>query len=379
MFTNSYLPRQNGIAHDVSLLKLGLERLGHEVFVAAPKYSRSKTIKNGVLRFPSIRLPEEFGELHYPIAIPRSSKIERFIADLMPDIIHTHQPYILGQLGLKLAKKLGCPVVLTLHTPHHDYFKIREGLLYRVGEGAMKKRLVSYANSTDQIICIAKGLKKTLRGFGVFKPIEVIPSGIDVKKFSGGKKFNLRKIFGLPARSKILLCVSRLTYEKNVPFLVRMFRHLADNPLLYLVIVGDGINRLDVEQEVKKFSLQGRIILTGKISHDELPGYYRGADVFVYSSLVEAQGLVLLEAMASGLPVVALRKSFGPREYVKHGRTGFLISADEIAFAKKVLELLKNPQLRGALGRQARSEMKKYDYRRTAVATEKVYRRVLGF
>jgi glycosyltransferase involved in cell wall biosynthesis len=200
-------------------------------------------------------------------------------------------------------------------------------------------------------------VKRYLKALGVKQRIEVVPTGIpeqkaassDLKVDIGKQKADLRKKLGLPIEGKILLFSGRLSAEKNIPFLLQAFpKILAGVKDIYLVLVGGGPK----EQEYRRLSCK-RIIFAGQIKHPEIYESYRAADLFVYASLTETQGLVLSEAKANGLPIVALFAG-GLTDVVKNDLDGYLVARNEGAFVQRAVQLLRDDGLRQVMGEKAR-------------------------
>jgi glycosyltransferase involved in cell wall biosynthesis len=198
-------------------------------------------------------------------------------------------------------------------------------------------------------------VKRYLKAIGVKKRIEIIPTGVPIEKVESRKsKVESRKKLGLPIEGKILLFSGRLSNEKNIPFLLNAFPAIqAQYPDVYFVLVGSGPK--EKEYRGTTGSQQHRIIFTGQIPHPDIYEYYQAADLFVYASLTETQGLVLSEAKACGLPIVALFAG-GLVDVVESGLDGYLIPRNEAAFVEHVVRLLRDDPLRAKMSGRAAAD-----------------------
>lgn len=381
IFTNNYLPRTSGVARAVENFRKGLEKLGQQVYIFAPEYQKTRKEKEkNVFRFPSLRLPPKTGPFHYPIALPYSSKIKKIVQNLNLDIIHSQHPYLLGKVAKSYAQELGIPLVFTNHTLYHKYFTPLPLGLKEFLESFVLRQVIKYAKDCDLVIVPTKGVGEILKENGLKTPIKKIPTGIELKKFTQPKKDQkiLLRNYGLSEKDILLLSVTRLSYEKNLDFLIKAFSFIVQkNNNVYLMIVGEGLERKKLESLTKLLGLKNRIIFTGQIDYKELPTFYWAADIFVFTSLIDVQALVLLEAMASSLPIVAIEEAAGSRELIKDGKTGFLTKNSQADFVKAVLKLVENKNLRKKMGKESQKESQKYSLENTAQELLKAYRLIL--
>ena len=364
IFTNNYFPRVTGVAYSIENFKKGLEKLGNKVYIFAPKYKKDKEEKD-TYRFKSISFPQERGHFYYPLPIPYSLKIKKIIQNLDLDIIHSQHPYLLGKTAKQFSKELDIPIVFTNHTLYHKYFDRLPLDLGRIFKPFVLKKVINYANQCNLTIVPTKGMAEIFIKNGLKKPLSVIPSSIDYKKFIKVKPGRIKKEYNLRDDDILILTVSRLSYEKNIDFLIKVFANILSNEKklasnLYFMIIGDGLERKKLESQAASLGIRKKIIFTGEINYQKLPLYYSSADIFVYSSLIDAQALVLVEAMASGLPIVAIGEALGPRETIKINKTGFLVRRNQKDFAKQVLRLIENPFLRKYMAENSKKEAKNY-------------------
>ncbi|MCX7750417.1 MAG: glycosyltransferase [Candidatus Bipolaricaulota bacterium] len=208
-------------------------------------------------------------------------------------------------------------------------------------------------------------------------PIYVLPFGVDVELYTRPPTWDLRQALGLPPEAEVLLYVGRLGWEKNVEFLLRSFRLLADRrPGAHLVLIGDGPHRPVLEGLARSLALGDRIHFLGQLPWERLVDPYRQATLFVFASKTETQGLVVAEAMAGGTPPVALN-AFGVRDLVISGETGLLVDGDEQAFAEACLELLADPGRRRAMGQRAQAWALAHSAQASAARLMEIYASLL--
>ncbi len=350
LFTDTYVPQINGVTTTVKWLVEELDRLGHEVFVFCPHYHRREPRDPRVIRFPS--LPFIFHrESRVAISVPLRAR--RIISSL--DVVHSHTPFSLGTLALWAARRYRLPHVHTYHTlfvAYRHYLPPPLRPPRRLAEWAS----AAFCNRCDAVTVESTPIKEELLRYGVRVPIHVFPFGVNLRLFSKPLKRDLRWDLGLPPGTKIALYVGRLALEKNIFFLLRAFAIMSrERDDVVFVLLGGGPATQALLREVKRLDLSGRVFLPGYVPHEVLVDYYRSADIFIFASKTETQGLVVLEAMAAGLPVIALR-AMGVADIVQEGINGIFAPEDPRAFARVALEVLEDGGLRerlreGALAR----------------------------
>ncbi len=349
IFTDSYLPYTSGVVKSIEVFHQEFIALGHEVFIFAPNYPNcSKEAK--VFRFVSLPAPTHPG---YSLAIPFSIRMKPIIKNLGLDIIHVHSPFLLGRLGARYAKKLKIPLVVTFHTLYEQYAHYVP-LSQEMTKDITRKICRDFCNGCDLVITPTNIVARHVKKLGVSSNIQCIPTGIEVNKILSGNALWLRQRYHIGLEKKILLFVGRLGQEKNISFLLETYQKIRqrhqDN---CLVLVGEGPEEEKLKKQPRDLGIAEHIIFTGKLPWHEVVHCYCGADIFVFSSLTETQGLVIGEAKAAGTPVVAI-KAFGVGEMVEDGVDGFLTRLDQDRFVEKVLLLLQNDQLRKKMGQSAK-------------------------
>jgi 1,2-diacylglycerol 3-alpha-glucosyltransferase len=349
--TDSYYPQLNGVVISIDNFTRELRALGHEVYIFAPLFRNYKDQDKNVFRISAFKLVSSQPEIFLPLPAPQRSYKKIFNMDL--DIIHAHGNGAFSFLGCQIAKLKGIPFVLTFHTVHTKYTHyFMNGKVIRPGMVAGGLRM--FADICDGIITPSEKMKNQLRVYGTKKKIKVIPNFIDYKYFEKSKKGYLHKRFSIPETDKILLTVGRLGKEKNFPFLIKMLKKLEKTERnVHLVIAGYGQEQGNLELLASGLGLSGKVHFTQKVEGELMPDVYADADIFVFSSTTETQGLCVLEAAAVGIPIVVIKdQAFD--NLVIEGKTGFSVSPNQEIFAQKVRELLNNNDLRQKFGKNAK-------------------------
>jgi len=316
LFTECYRPIQNGVVASVDALANALRARGHQALCVTPRMPGYSEAQEHVVRVPSLPLPTRTA---YRLTIPFVAS--QRLAHL--SIVHTHSPFVTGWMGARLARRQGLPLVFTYHTQLEEYAHYVP-FDPRATRSAASQLTRSYANGSDAVIVPTDAMQTRLRALGVRARIEVVPSGIDVGFFAAGRRSeDLRAALGVPAGGSMLLSVGRLGREKNLELALEAFARLND-PAVRLVIVGDGPHRENLERAAARYGVAGRTTFAREFAREALPDTYASADALVFSSRSETQGLVLVEALAAGLPVVAVDT---PQTRDVLGRAGSIVPA----------------------------------------------------
>ncbi len=381
MFTNSFLPFIGGVPISVDRLRRSLKTQGHQVLVVAPRYNNIPTEDKGkdTLRIPSlIRLGQE-GK--FPIANIFSPRIFRSVASFRPDVIHLHHPFWFGTVGMFLAWRLKIPVVYTYHTrlEHYSHFVPLPSALFRnLISHALIRR---FANRCDGVVVPTGSAEYYLHMIGVKSTIFVRPTGIDYKNFQQAQDIQvntLRTRLGI-GEERVLISVSRLSKEKNIDFIINAIHQLVQRCSVpfKVLIVGDGLERDHLQDKIRKLRLENLVMLLGAVPPEEMPTYYRLGDVFVFASRSETQGMVILEAMAAGLPVVAVRSS-GIDDFVQNGFNGYKTILNAGHWCGHIERLLTDPLLCQRLAGNAQEFAREYSIEKFGEEMIQVYAHVLS-
>lgn len=298
-FTEVYRPIINGVVASVDNLADGLRALGHEVHCFAPHIPGSDE-DDGALRMPSLPLPTS---TPYRLTVPVVSRRNRRGIINHLDVVHAHSPFVTGWMSVRYARRLHVPLVYTYHTRLEEYVHYLpfDPKATRYAASTLTR---SFANLADAVIVPTPAMRQHLAEIGVTAHIEVVPSGIDLKHFGSGKmRPDLRRSLGTKSGERLLLFVGRLGREKNVELLLDALT-LTKVPAR-LAIAGDGPEREALEAHARELGIGDRVRFLGELERADLPDLYASADAFVFPSVSETQGLVLVEAMAAGTPVIA--------------------------------------------------------------------------
>ncbi len=326
MMTNTYLPHVGGVARSVASSAAWLRARGHCVLVAAPTFEGSPEVERDVVR---VRAIQHFNGSDFSMPLPATAPLHRALERFGPDLVHSHHPFLLGDTALRVAAAFDLPIVFTHHTMYEHFTH------YVPLDSPRMKRFAielatGYADLCDAVFAPSETVAAILRERGVRTRIEVVPTGVDVARFAGGKGPEFRITQGIPADAIVVGHVGRLAAEKNLEFLARAIAdHVAADARIHALIVGSGPEQSVIRAHFSERCLGDRLHLPGVLEGQTLAGAYRAMDVFAFSSKTETQGLVLTEAMAAGVPVVALDAP-GVREVVRDRVNGRLLRAENL-------------------------------------------------
>jgi glycosyltransferase involved in cell wall biosynthesis len=339
-FTDGYIPSIDGLVTSMLSFKKEFHKLGHSVLTVAPSYPNYVDKEEDIIRIPSISAPFPPG---YRIAYTGLSKILPKLDKL--DIIHAQSPFSVGWLAYRVSKKLKLPLVMTYHTLYPEYItcyipRFKKILRYFT---TLQNRF--YCNKCDLVISPSPQMKEKLISYGVKTRIEVLPTGLDLDLLQGGNGDEFRKKYNIPSFKKILLFMGRLGREKNVKFLIDCIPEIIKVlPNILLIISGEGVALDELKAQVNELKINDYVMFLGFLDKTDWVNCYNAADLFVFSSLTETQGLVLLEAMATGTPVVAVG-ALGVLDVLKGEKGGLLSSLDKKEFSQKVIIMLTDKEL----------------------------------
>ncbi|MDI9469128.1 MAG: glycosyltransferase family 4 protein [Bacillota bacterium] len=311
LFTDSYYPQINGVATSVHVLKQQLEADGHRVYVFTttdPLADRHAEVRQGVFRMRSIPVMSE-----RRLGVWYSPRMVHFFTQLDLDLVHTHTEFSLGIFGRTVARLLNVPLVHTYHTIYEEYTHF---VIPIQAFGGLARRLArqfstSVCNIADRVIVPTAKVRRLLRSYGVYRPIAVIPTGLRLDRFlpaAGDKELRekMRAELGYGPDDLLAVSVGRVSREKGLDVLLEAFKQaVAVCPRLYLLVVGSGPDAQEIQELSRTLGLEKRVQFVGAKPWDEIGRWYRVGDVFVSASRSETQGLTYIEALASGLPVLA--------------------------------------------------------------------------
>jgi glycosyltransferase involved in cell wall biosynthesis len=358
MVTNAYPPLGGGVARSVERFATTFRRLGHRVLVVAPEVDGRPPDEEGVLRMPAVSEPFEHP---FAVSLPVPGRLRDAVEAFGPDVVHAHHPFLLGDTALRVAASAGRPLVFTCHTRYGQYVEHITGRAGRL-KRFVERLVLEYANRCRRVFAPSESMRRLLQERGVTTPVAVVPTGVDTARFARGDGRATRQRLGLEAGAFVVGHVGRLAAEKNIGFLARACaRAVADRPEARCLIVGDGDEADAVRAAFRRAAAEDRLRLPGTLDGTDLVDAYHAMDVFAFASLTETQGMVLAEAMAAGVPLVALEAP-GAREIVRDGANGFLLpEADEAAFARAIGRVGEmSDDARADLAREARRTAEAY-------------------
>jgi 1,2-diacylglycerol 3-alpha-glucosyltransferase len=360
-----FFPRVNGVSTSIETFRRDLVALGHEVVLVAPAYSADspdprEALNPSVRRVPSRAVPRDPEDRIMSLGGLRRALAEFAQNGRSPgprfDVVHIHTPFLAHYAGLRFARAQGIPVVATYHTLFEEYLHHYVPLLPRAITGGLARRFSrSQCNRLDAVIAPSQAMRQALLAYGINTRIDILPTGLPADRFQAGDGLAFRRRHGLALDRPLLLFVGRTAHEKNIGFLLEMMLELRSlRPDALLLIAGEGPAAASLRAQAAHLGLSESVRFLGYFDRGgELQDCYSAADVFVFSSLTETQGLVLLEAMAQGVPVVAIPRMgtidiLGPGQGCRHAPN------DRKGFAQVVSELLADRGRCRALGEQAR-------------------------
>ena len=378
--TQSYPPMISGAAILVERLAKSMAMQGHQVLVIAAS-DRGAAYISYAENLTEMRLRS----LHNPFRVsqrfllyPRF-KVLQALKDFGPDIIHTHEPFMLGKLGLEHARRSDIPILLTLHqlpwfaaTYLPDWKVIRsmtESILWRYARRMSQRcsAVIAPSQTVSDLITSRTGVQTVTISNGISLQVFQSPSPME-------DQTAIRARLGLPSGVPVILHVGRLDIDKNVERVVQAAVPVLQKTDAHLLIVGDGRQKNQLTEQCEMLNITDRVHFPGYISlHEGLPEIYRLASVFITASEIEVQSLVLLEAIASGLPIVAVRATFVP-EVVRDGVNGFLAESGDVdRLSRSLTFLLKHPELREEMGKHSRILAEMHDIRYSIDLHEQLY------
>ena len=360
IFTDSYTPFINGVTTSVLMLKKGLEKKGHTVYVVTVNNENMKyklDERGKVLRLPGVPI----GIYDYRLTGIYPLKAINIIKKWNLDVIHCQTEFGVGTFARIIAKQLSIPLVHTYHTMYEDYIHyITKGYFNRTGKKIVEYLTLFYCDktATELVVPTKKAYELFKEKYKVDRNVYIVPTGIEVEKFylENNKGLNIikkRESLGIKRDDFVILFVGRIGSEKNVELLLTSMRYIVNNcPKAKLLIVGDGPDLNKYKSYVKKQGIEKNIIFTGKVPWDSIAEYYLISDVFTTASRTETQGLTVIEAMAASLPVVCIDDESFTNTVIDN--LNGKIFKNKRGYKKAIIELYNNPKELKKLSKQAR-------------------------
>jgi len=402
IFTDSFFPKIDGIAVSVKNFCEALEPRGHKFLICCPRYSDSDIETLGkkirIERFKSVPLPS-YPEMR--VVIPGRKRMLRVIKEFRPDLIHIQTPGFMGQYGVAAGKVFSLPVVGTYHTMMSEVgmyvnpfrllkldkllarFKRKKKILSKLDSLTRKKPgswggklLFMQANRLYEkcrvIISPSDLVKSELLRHDIKAAISVVSNGIDLAFFRGEKR-------AYPESAPRILHVGRIAPEKNTEEVIRAFALVKrEMPDARLTVVGDGPVLIDLKRESSELDIADSIDFTGYIAREALPKIYADHDLFVTASAMETQGLVALEAVATGLPAVGV-DAFALPELIQHGKNGYVAPPHDVrGIADAIVKILRSKIIFENFSAASIEIAAEHSHDRSTDKLEKIYRKAIA-
>ncbi|MFZ3159684.1 MAG: glycosyltransferase [Rhodoferax sp.] len=371
-----YFPRINGVSTSIETYHRNLRLLGHIVHIIAPDYLKLSADETDIMRVPSRSVPfdPEDRLMSFKWVMNHLEKLssENY------DIIHIQTPFVAHYLGVRLSRVLAIPCVETYHTFFEEYLHHYIPFVPKTVTRFVANRFSRHqGNSLDGMVVPSNPMLKVLKSYGITTHTEVIPTGIEPESFVPGDRAAFRAKHGIPQDRPVILFVGRVAHEKNIGFLLEVVDRIRHEiPNILFLIAGEGPALKSLGQEVRDLRISENVAFVGYFDrHKELNSCYRAADVFVFSSRTETQGLVLLEAMAQGVPVVSIAE-LGTRDVLREGEGVWIAQEDLTDFSGKVVTMLGDEQARKALGASGREHANEWSSSAQAKRMLSFYNRV---
>jgi glycosyltransferase involved in cell wall biosynthesis len=374
MFTNTYLPHVGGVARSVSTYEEEFSRRGHEVRIVAPEFEGAENSSGRVLRTPAI---QNFNGSDFSVRIPQPGLMADYVDQFRPDVLHSHHPFLLGDSALRMAWSRRLPLVFTYHTMYEEYTHY-----VPLNSDALKRFVIQmsteYCNLCSHVIAPSESVAVLLRQRGITTPITPIPTGINLELFGSGRGERFRQSHDIDQNATVIGHVGRLAAEKNLDYLATAVgRYLADHPAAVFLVVGSGDAGESMQRILQENTGSRQVVMAGSQVGQDLADAYAAMDLFVFSSQSETQGMVLAEAMAAGVPAVALDAP-GAREIVNDSN-GRLLPGDasDREFAGVIAELDDDKDRLRELGTAARNAATAFGLENCADRVLELYARLV--
>jgi glycosyltransferase involved in cell wall biosynthesis len=383
MLSDVFFPRVNGVSTSIQTYRSDLQALGHQVTLVAPLYpsaaAGSATANDPIdtVRVESRGVPRDPED-----RLLKWGPLMRWAESLRPDdvdVIHIQTPFVAHYAGLRLARRLGCPVVETYHTYFEHYLHhYVPGIPAPLTRMLARRMTVSQCHAVQAVISPSRQMADALREYGVRTPIEVLPTGLPPTAFGAGNGAAFRALFGIPAQRPVVTFVGRVAHEKNIDFLLQMLVELRRRvPDVLMVIAGEGPAEQHLRSLAARLGLEPNVLFIGYLERTRgLLDCYRAADAFVFASRTETQGLVLLEAMAQGTPVVSTAV-MGTVDVLSGAGGAVVVPEETGAFAAAVAGVLRDPQRREELSHCAREDAARWASKVMAERLVRLYEGVI--
>jgi 1,2-diacylglycerol 3-alpha-glucosyltransferase len=380
MISDVYFPRINGVSTSIQTFRRSLHEAGHETLLIAPDYPGRNRIDEApeILRVPSRQVPRDPEDR---MMIPSAVRaLKPALNEREFDLVHIQTPFVAHYQGLHLANWLRIPAIESYHTYFEEYLHHYVPLLPRsLMRLAARRFTVSQCKALKALVVPSEAMRSALEDYGVTCPMHIIPTGLESSRFGQGDGQRFRQKLGIAPGQPTLVHVGRIAHEKNIDFLFRMLTLLITQiPDAVMIVAGEGPALRHCQAYVEAQGLSRHVRFVGYLARDtELLDCYQAGDLFVFSSRTETQGLVLLEAMALGVPVVSTAY-MGTRDILLPERGARIAPDDEAGFAQLVAGLLLDPEQRRSMSTEARAYAQTWSAPALALRMAELYAAVAG-
>lgn len=373
IISDVYFPRVNGVSTSIRTFRRELEALGHEVFLIAPDYGEVTDDESWILRVPSrvVYVDPEDRMMRFSAVMA----LEERLRELQPELLHIQTPFVAHYAGVRLARRLKIPTVLTYHTYFEEYLYYYIRFLPRaLLRWSVRHLTRQQCSQVDSVVVPTRAFDEVLEGYGVRAERYINPTGIDLTRFTCGDGERFKRKHGIDPARPCLLFVGRLVHEKNIGFLLRVVAQVKQHiPDVLFILAGEGPAEAQLREEGRVLGLADSLRFIGNIQVlQELLDCYCAGDAFIFASRTETQGLVLLEAMALGVPVVSTAK-MGTCDILRTGRGALVVKEEVAAFATEVERLLGDEALQRRLGHEGRRYATSWSAAAMAMRLEDIY------
>ena len=375
MMTNNYKPFVGGVPISIERLANGLRELGHTVYIFAPDYKSAVSDDKYTFRFPTTD-KKIAGAIPVPTFV--YAHMKKIFSTLQIDIIHVHHPVLIGNVAVRIGKEFQIPVVYTYHTRYEQYLhylkpfgylqskadsdcNIEKSVIDFVQQQIIQRYLNHFIGKCDLVLAPTESMRNFLRKFDFDTPISVAPTGLPQKNFEIYPCAKTIRHQFLQGKKYLFCTVSRLAKEKNISFLLHGIAEVKAQlgNIFNVIILGDGPEKTVLQKRAAEMGLADNVFFLGGVPNSEIPTYHQACDLFIFSSKSETQGIVLLEAMAAYLPVVAITAT-GVSDVVENGINGMLSSDSVEEWANNLVLVLKNKEIFIGMKIEARKTALRY-------------------
>lgn len=380
--TDLYYQNMAGSVNFIRQLTNGLVKDGHTVYLIVParKFKDTVTKEDGmtVYGIRSVVIPEIIYPSNFRIPVTAgSTTIRGIINQTKPDVIHIQDHFMIGSKMAKEGKRFGIPLIGTNHFMPENFihYLYPPDFAKKLIKDLAWKVFIRVYRQLDVITVPTKTAADLIKGLILDKPIIPISNGVDLNRFNPQNSNRyLKKRYHINSYEPVILFVGRLDKEKCVDTLLTAFAQVLPNLHAKLVITGKGTEKLYLINLAKRLGIEKNVIFTGFVAESDLPALYCLADVFVIASIAELQSIATMEAMASGLPVVAV-KAIALPELIRHGQNGYLVQEGNIkALANQIVKILKNPALKKRMSQKGLKLINRHNIKNTIRKYQQIYK-----